>query len=106
MNCPSRFEVDEQLAMAVPDGGKTADRPGEQIRLLPDRGGVHAGAHERVGRPEQLLVVTAVTLRACASCRVGEEREVGAGLGDTQDARLVAHRQESIGCMGSGDRPF
>ena len=34
MNCPSRFEVDEQLAMAVPDGGKTADRPGEQIRLL------------------------------------------------------------------------
>jgi glycosyltransferase involved in cell wall biosynthesis len=47
MNCPSRFEVDEQLAMAVPDGGKIAARPDEQIRLLKFLAYLAIGGSER-----------------------------------------------------------
>src|SRR6266851_3295751 len=56
------FGVEELARLGI----RGAHQTGEQIRLLPDRTRVHAGAHERVCRPEQLRVVTAVTLPAHA----------------------------------------
>jgi hypothetical protein len=82
--------VVEELARL---GIRRAHEPGEQIRRLPERAGVHAGAHERVGRPEQFLVLAAVGFPARALRGPGEEREVGAGIGDAPDALLRPRRQ-------------
>src|SRR6266851_6559218 len=76
------FGVEELARLGI----RGAHQTGEQIRLLPDRTRVHAGAHERVCRPEQLRVVTAVTLPARAPRSAGEERQIRAGLGHAQDA--------------------
>jgi hypothetical protein len=64
----------------------------EQVRLLPGWAGVQAGTHQPVGRGEKLVLVTAVPLLALAPRAPGEDREVGAGLGDAQDALFGALR--------------
>src|SRR5439155_15139039 len=80
--------VEELAGLGIRRRHETA----EQVRLWPGRARVHAGPDERVGRPEQLLVIAAVALLARAPRQPGEEREVGAGLGDAQDALLRALR--------------
>src|SRR5260221_5900401 len=82
------FGVEELARLGI----RGAHQTGEQIGLLPDRTRLHAGAHERVCRPEQLRVVTAVALPARAPCSAGEERQIKARLRHPQDALLRALR--------------
>ena len=89
-----RLGVEELAGLRV----RRADQPGEQVGLRPERAGVHPGADQRVGRPEELFVVPAVLLAPRPPGAPGEQGEVGAGVGHPQDALLGARRD------GRGER--
>src|SRR5258707_5707963 len=80
------FGVEELARLGI----RGAHQTGEQIRLLPGRTRLHAGAHERVCRPEQLRVVTAVALPARAPCPAGDDRQIRAPLSHAPDTPLCA----------------
>ena len=83
-----RLGVEELAGLRV----RRADQPAEQVGLRPERAGVHPGADQRVGRPEQLGVVPAVGLAPRPPGSPGEQGEVGTGVGHPQDALLGARR--------------